>query len=104
MNDVDRTYRQLIEIARNHDLQEGIAEAATGSPRTILKSAYRYFDFIDEQTWLHMLQDRNAIAHVYDGEALTRLLSAILKSYIPAFLKLADDVADRYGSELERIP
>jgi hypothetical protein len=51
-----------------------------------------------------MLQDRNAIAHVYDGEALTRLLDAILKSYIPALLRLADDVADRYGSELERIP
>lgn len=83
---------------------EGIAEVATGSPRTILKSAYRYFDFIDEQTWLHLFQDRNAIAHVYDGEALMRLLDAILKSHIPALLRLADDVADRYGSELERIP
>jgi hypothetical protein len=51
-----------------------------------------------------MLQDRNAIAHVYDGEALTRLLDAILKSHIPALLRLADDVADRYGGELERIP
>lgn len=66
---------------------EGIAEVATGSPRTILKSAYRYFDFIDEQTWLHMLQDCNAIAHVYDGEALTRLLDAILKSHIPIYVK-----------------
>ena len=82
---------------------EGVAEAAAGSPRTVLKAAYRYFDFVDEETWLHMLGDRNAISHIYDGEAMRRLVGTILERYIPAFQDLARDVVQRYGSELERI-
>ena len=82
---------------------EGVAEAAAGSPRTVLKSAYRYFDFIDEETWLHMLKDRNAISHIYDREAMRRLVGTILERYIPAFQDLARDVVRRYGNELERI-
>ncbi len=82
---------------------EGVAEAAAGSPRTVLKAAYRYFDFVDDETWLRMLQDRNAISHIYDGEAMRRLVGSILESYIPAFQGLERDVVLRYGSELEHI-
>ena len=82
---------------------EGVAEAAAGSPRTVLKAAYRYFDFVDEEIWLGMLRDRNAISHIYNGEAMQRLVDAILESYIPAFRELERNVARRYGEELERI-
>lgn len=82
---------------------EGVVEAASGSPRTVLKAAYRYFDFVDERIWLNMLQERSTIAHVYDSEALRRLISAILQSYIPAFCSLEREVVARYGAELEQI-
>ena len=38
---------------------EGANQAATGSPREIIKTAYAYYDFIDESVWLGMLRDRN---------------------------------------------
>ena len=82
---------------------EGLAEAATGSPRGILKAAYRYFDFVDEEIWLCMLRDRNSIAHVYGGEALERLVNIVLSSYIPAFCELETNIVKYYGSELELI-
>lgn len=82
---------------------EGVLEAALGSPRTVLKAAYRYFDFVDERIWLNMLQERNTIAHVYNGEALRRLVATILQEYIPVLCDLERNVAQRYGAELEQI-
>jgi nucleotidyltransferase substrate binding protein (TIGR01987 family) len=82
---------------------EGVASAATGSPREILKAAYRYFTFIDDQIWLRMLTDRNTMAHVYDSGAARRLVTTIIEEYIPAFDDLGRSIRERYGSELEHI-
>lgn len=82
---------------------EGDAVAATGSPRDILKAAYRYYDFIDEETWLAMLRDRNTVSHLYDEGAMLDLLNRVLETYIPAFEVLGGSIADRYGEVLETI-
>ena len=79
---------------------EGDATATTGSPRDILKSAFRYYDFIDEETWLAMLRDRNTMSHLYDEEAMLQLVDRVLKTYIPAFQTLEDGVLERYGETL----
>ncbi len=36
---------------------EGDRVAATGSPREIIKAAYAYYDWMDEENWSHMLRD-----------------------------------------------
>jgi nucleotidyltransferase substrate binding protein (TIGR01987 family) len=82
---------------------EGVASAATDSPREILKAAYRYFTFIDDQIWLRMLTDHNTMAHIYDSGAARRLVTTIIEEYIPAFDDLGRSIRDRYGSELENI-
>lgn len=82
---------------------EGDATAATGSPREILKAAYRYYDFIDEITWLAMMQDRNAVMHIYDEEAMLALLNRVLETYIPAFETLSESIASRYGEILQAV-
>lgn len=82
---------------------EGDASAATGSPREVLKAAYRYFDFIDEDVWLSMLQNRNTISHLYDAETAASLLARILDTYIPAFVLVCDAVEARYGEVLGTI-
>lgn len=82
---------------------EGDATAAAGSPRTVIKAAYQYFDFLDEELWLGMLRDRNNIMHVYDAEEMKRLLDRILDSYIPEFQHLGASVLAHYGSELDVI-
>lgn len=82
---------------------EGDPLSATGSPRDILKAAFQYFDFLDEETWLRMLRDRNGIAHVYDSENAQRLVAAIIGEYIPAFEQLKAGVDARYGQDLETL-
>lgn len=41
----------------------GDRSGVTGSPRDIIKAASTYYDFMDEETWLAMLRDRNNTAH-----------------------------------------
>ena len=79
---------------------EGRMEAATNSPRGVIKSAYATYDFIDEEAWLSMLNDRNASEHVYDSALAERLVTAILDRYIPEFEKLLSCLIDLYGEEL----
>lgn len=80
---------------------EGDPVSATGSPRDVLKTAFQYYDCMDEDVWLRMLRDRNDAAHVYDAENAKRLVSAIIESYIPEFMRLKKFVDERYGRVLE---
>lgn len=80
---------------------EGVAVAATGSPREIVKAASRYYGFIDEETWLAMLRDRNNSAHIYDGEAAAALVRTIIDRYIPEFTRLREGLVSRYGALLD---
>ena len=47
---------------------EGDPLGNTGSPREILKGAYRSYGFVEEDLWLDMLHERNVIEHTYDTE------------------------------------
>ena len=79
---------------------EGDRTAATGSPRDIIKAASSYFDFMDEETWLAMLRDRNNTAHVDDENAAKQLVTATIEHYIPEFVRLNEGLLVRYGDLL----
>ena len=78
---------------------EGASEAKTGSPRDIIKVAYKFYDFVDEEKWLGMLADRNDTAHIYDGEAADWLVDKILNSYIGCFKEMEAFLDERYPKE-----
>lgn len=80
---------------------EGNAQAATGSPRSIIKAAYSIYDFLDEEVWLTMLDARNDMTHIYDGQAAENIVSNILEEYIPAFEALKNDLERLYGEQLQ---
>ena len=75
---------------------EGRVEARSGSPREILKTAFQVYDFIDEDVWIAMLNDRNSMSHVYDGNAANRLARTIIDTYIPMFRRLERKIVERY--------
>lgn len=79
---------------------EGDQAATTGSPREILKAAFRYFDWMDESTWLDMLRDRNDTIHLYDADLAQRLVGTIIERYIPAFERFNTEIQKRYGDML----
>lgn len=79
---------------------EGANQAATGSPREIIKIAYAYYDFIDESVWLGMLRDRNDTTHIYNEEAARQLVNKVLDSYIHEFQVLEMKIKERYSDEV----
>lgn len=79
---------------------EGANQAATGSPREIIKTAYAYFDFIEENIWLEMLRDRNDTTHIYNEEAAQQLVEKILHRYIAVFVTLEQHIRERYENEV----
>lgn len=84
---------------------EGDVRSATGSPRDIVKAAWSYYDFLDEDIWLSMLRGRNTTAHIYDAELAKELAQRIIDTYIPAFVALKDGVEERYGADfLSKLP
>lgn len=82
---------------------EGRSEAASGSPREILKAAFSVYDCLDETTWLSMLKARNSVSHIYDGSAAQHLVSTILQDYIPAFCALQEAILQRYAELLDEL-
>lgn len=75
---------------------EGRAEAKSGSPREILKTAFQLYDFMDEDVWVAMLNDRNSMSHEYDGNAARRLAQTVIDAYIPAFQLMERKIMEQY--------
>ncbi len=82
---------------------EGKSVAGTDSPREILKAAYATYDFLDESVWISMLKNRNDMTHIYDGDAAKRLVSIIIEQYIPAFVRLRQEIEERCQNVLEEL-
>ncbi len=75
---------------------EGVSESKTGSPREIIKAAYKFYGFVNEEKWLAMLSDRNDTAHIYDKDAADRLVEKILSEYIDEFKAMEKYLDERY--------
>ena len=82
---------------------EGVASAGSGSPREIIKQAFRFYPCIEEDVWLSMLAQRKNLTHIYDAQAARRLMETIIRDYIPAFQKLEDSILSRYHELLETL-
>ena len=58
----EQSWKAMKEILENY----GYAEGATGSPRGILKTAYKAGMISDEGMWLDALVSRNNVTHAYN--------------------------------------
>jgi nucleotidyltransferase substrate binding protein (TIGR01987 family) len=68
--------------------QNGIAIAATGSPRSIIKGAFQMGMLQEEQIWLDALQDRNNVAHAYNEEVALGIIQNTKEKYVKMFESL----------------
>ena len=63
----------------------GIVDYAAGSPRETLKKAYSS-NLIESDAWLDMMNDRNLLAHDYDGGIAKEKIATIKDIYIPLLM------------------
>ena len=81
---------------------EGISSYSTGSPREIIKAAYKCYNFIDEDIWLSMLRARNTITHIYDSQQAQIMVQEIITKYIPEFQKIETALIEHYGKDIKQ--
>lgn len=64
------------------------SEAATGSPRAILKTAYRAGMINDENLWLDALVSRNNVAQAYNQAIAMDIVNLTKENYYSMFVNL----------------
>ena len=79
-----QAWKAMKEILGNH----GYDESITGSPRTILKTAYKAGMIDNEELWLDALVSRNNVAHAYNEAIAMDIINQTKDRYYDMFIKL----------------
>ena len=80
----EQSWKAMKELLENF----GYAEGATGSPRTILKTAYKAGMISDEELWLDALVSRNNVAHAYNQAIAMDIICQTKEKYYDMFIQL----------------
>ncbi len=73
-------WKTLAEVLQDQGIVLNIV-----SPKSVLKAAYAAGYISDEKIWMLMIDDRNAMSHIYREEESVRI---------------AEEIVSRYGKEL----
>ena len=84
----EQAWKAMKEILENF----GYAESATGSPRTILKTAYRAGMIEDEEVWLDALTSRNNVAYAYNEAIAMDIINQTKNVYYDMFIRLSQTI------------
>lgn len=80
--------KNMKEILEMHGFEEG----ATGSPKIILKTAYKAGMIKDETLWLQGLQARNNVTHSYNQKIALGIVSEAKNEFYKMFVELKEEV------------
>ena len=84
----EQSWKMMKEILQNHGYEEG----ATGSPKIILKTAYKAGMIKDEELWLRALQARNNVTHSYNQKIALSIVSEAKTEFYKMFVELKEEV------------
>ena len=84
----EQSWKMMKEILQNHGYEEG----ATGSPKIILKTAYKAGMIKDEELWLRALQARNNVTHSYNQKIALGIVSEAKNEFYNMFVELKEEV------------
>lgn len=70
----------------------GFKESATGSHKTVLKTAFKAGMIHDENLWLKALQERNNVAHSYNENIALGIVNLTKEAFCEMFDKLKEEL------------
>ena len=88
----EQAWKAIKEILEN----QGFSEGATGSPRTILKTAYKAGMIDDENVWLDALVSRNNVAHAYNEAIAMDIIKQTKDRYYTMFVNLSCTIEESW--------
>ena len=87
-NCFEQSWKMMKEILEAHGYEEG----ATGSPKIILKTAYKAGMIKDEEAWLRALQERNNVTHSYNQKIALGIVRQAKSTFYDLFVQLKEEV------------
>lgn len=90
----EQSWKAMKEILE----ENGFAQAQTGSPRHILKTAYQAGMLQDEEIWLAALVSRNNVAHAYNKDIALTIVRDTKEKYYQMFGKLQETIEQKWLS------
>jgi nucleotidyltransferase substrate binding protein (TIGR01987 family) len=90
----EQSWKMMKEILEEH----GYAESATGSPKIILKTAYKAGLIQDEALWLRALQERNNVTHSYNQKIALEIVVQAKRDFYDMFCALKEEVEENWLS------
>ena len=88
----EQSWKAMKEILENY----GYAEGATGSPRAILKTAYKAGMISDEGMWLDALVSRNSVTHAYNQAIAMDIIHQTKEKYYDMFMQLEKTIEQNW--------
>ena len=88
----EQSLKAMKEILETH----GYAEGATGSPRMILKTAYKAGMITDEELWISALVSRNNVAHAYNERIAMDIINQTKEKYYDMFVQLSQTIEQNW--------
>ena len=88
----EQSWKMMKEILEIH----GYAEGATGSPKIILKTAYKAGMIRDEKQWLRALQARNNVTHSYNQKIALGIIADAKEAFYQMFCELKTEVEENW--------
>lgn len=76
--------------------QSGYSEYATGSPRQVLKTAYKARMIDDEKAWLSALVARNNVAHSYNENIALSIIRETKETFVNMFGELKNTIENNW--------
>ena len=84
----EQSWKMMKEILEIHGYEEG----ATGSPKIILRTAYRAGMIKNEDDWLSALQERNNVTHSYNEKIALEIVRQAKAIFYDLFVQLKDEI------------
>ena len=88
----EQAWKAMKEILENY----GYSEGATGSPRTILKTAYKAGMINNEELWLEALVSRNNVAHAYNEAIAKDIIDQTKNKYYDMFMEVEQTIEQHW--------
>ena len=84
----EQAWKAMKEMLENNGYVEGV----TGSPKTILKTAFSAGMITDEALWLDTLVSRNNVAHAYNQDIAMDIINRTKECYYDMFVKWGETI------------
>ncbi len=88
----EQAWKMMKEILENHGFEEG----ATGSPKLILKTAYKAGMIKNADLWLQALQERNNVSHSYNEKVALSIVHQAKNDFYQMFCELKKEIETKW--------